>query len=142
MARLSEVWLVQSPPLFLPASYPFVHHRLLRLLLFRSCYCTSFCPLKNLLDWSFLVGLLPLFSLLPALRCFSHRSSSVCLSNPSSFCWWRKDEAHLQGPFIFAFLPPCDISLTLNLSCLQDLKQQKFTIDAEPSETVSFDVPL
>ena len=105
-----------------------------------SCYCTSFCPLKNLLDWSFLVGLLPLFSLLPALRCFSRRSSSVCLFNPSSFCWWRKDEAHLQGPSIFAFLPPYDISLTLNLSCLQDLKQQKFTIDAEPSETVSFDV--
>jgi len=29
--------------------------------------------------------------------------------------------------------------ITDSSSCLQDLKQQKFTIDAEPSETVSFD---
>lgn len=45
---LSKLWHVLAKcgwcghRLVLPASYPFVHHRLLRLLLFLSCYCTSF----------------------------------------------------------------------------------------------------
>lgn len=118
---------IRSSSSFAAASFPFL-------------LLHQFLSVEESSRLAILLGFLPLFSLLPALRCFSRRSSSVCLFNPSSFCWWRKDEAHLQGPSIFAFLPPYDISLTLNLSCLQDLKQQKFTIDAEPSETVSFDV--